>query len=113
MNTTHQLLNLDKSVYESDNIERYMRWCENIAKSRGINIQMILANTAIANYYYFQFRELEHEFIMSARLIYGKVSHKIIRNMYNEIMYQLYANYPSALLDEAKKLKIENPPYAN
>ncbi|MGV9003987.1 hypothetical protein [Flavobacterium sp.] len=113
MKSTHQLLNLDKQVYDNDTIERYMRWCENISNIKMVCVQSIMANTAISNYYRYQFLELEHEFKSSAKLIYGKVSDKIIRNMYTEIIVQLYNSYPSALIEEAKKLKIENPPYAN
>jgi hypothetical protein len=113
MKNTHTLLDLTENDYQEDIIQRYMRWCENIAAKHHISLQSVMANSAIANYYFFQFRELEHEFAMSAELIYKKVGHTIIRNMYVEIMTQLYLSHPSALIEEAKKLRIENPPIWN
>lgn len=113
MKATHHYLQITPLEFQKDCFERYLRWCENIANKNNIDLQKIIANTAIANYYNAQFKELLHEFKMKACFLDGNVSLKLIRSTFAEVMCQLYVAYPGALIECANNLNIENPPYAN
>lgn len=109
----HQLLNLSKEEYDQDVIQRYMRYCENLAKNHNLPLQSCLANSAINSYYNAQFMELEYSFLSVANRIANSVDYTVLRTIYATSMTQLYAAYPGALIQPARNLKIENPPYAN
>ncbi len=107
------LLNIDEVEFDNIQMERYMRWCENVARIKGVPLQIILANTAVCNYYNAEFHKLEQKFL---QIVGGKTKHiesKSLHEFYNVIVVDMYKYYPSALIDEAKKMGIENPPYTN
>ena len=107
----YQYLGLTQEQYEMDCIEQYMRWCMNWAKKYNMPFQALLANRAIANYYSSQFLELQHNFIVVASKLDGLVDYTIMLKNYDMIMVDIYTNYPMALIEDAKKLKIENPTF--
>ncbi len=107
---THQYLGLTLEQYEMDCMSQYMRWCMNWAKKYNVPMQALLANRAMYNYYSTQFLEFEHNFIVIARKLDGLVDYTIMLKNYDMIMVDIYSNYPMALIEAAKKLKIENPP---
>lgn len=107
----HQYLGLTQEQYENDCFLQYMRWCQNLAKNHKVEFQSLLANTAISNYYTVQFLELEHAFKTVAQRLDGLVDHEIMLRNYDMIMVDIYVNYPKALIEAAKKLKIDNSKY--
>lgn len=106
--TISQILLMDQSTYVETNLERYIRWCQNIAQQKAVPLQTILANTAIANYYRTEFTRLESEFLREATPIKGLVKFSTMRAMYSEKVIQIFTIYPSPLIDAAKKVKIIN-----
>jgi hypothetical protein len=107
----HQYLGLSQEQYEEDCFWQYWRWCNNLAKNHNASLQSLLANTAMSNYYSVQFLELEHSFKIIAQMLDGLVDYEIMSRNYEMIMVDLYTNYPMALIEAAKKLKIENPKF--
>lgn len=107
----HQYLGLTQEQYENDCLLQYMRWCQNLAKNHKTTLQHLLANTAMCNYYNAQFQELEHSFKVVAQRLDGLVDYEMMHRNYDMIMVDIYTNYPSALIEQAKKIKIENPKF--
>lgn len=108
--TIHELLGKTAQEYEQEDFERYMRWCMSFAARTpdGRDLQMLLANSAISKYYNEHFRELEHQFINAIRPIYKSTKIESIRQIYVSITAQIYNNYPGALFEAARGLKIIN-----
>lgn len=106
----HQYLGLTKQQYFIDCFSQYTRWCLNLEKNHKVPLQCLLANRALCNYYDAQFLELEHSFIVIADKLDGLVDYEQMLKNYEMIMVDLYTNYPSALIEAAKKLKIITPP---
>lgn len=104
----HEYLGLTIEQYENDCMSQYMRWCLNLAKTHNTTAQHLLANTAMYNYYRGQFLELEHSFKVIAQRLDGLVDYEIMLRNYDMIMVDIYTNYPKALIEAAKKLKIDN-----
>jgi len=107
----HQYLGLTTDQYQMDCMSQFMRWCMNWAKKYNMPLQSLLANKSMAIYYSNQFLELEHNFMVVAQKLDGLVDYTIMLKNYDMIMVDIYTNYPSALIEEAKKMKIENPKF--
>lgn len=105
----NEYLGLTLEQYENDCMSQYMRWCLNLAKKHNTEFQNLLANRSIVNYYNVQFLELEHNFIVIAKKLDGLVDYTIMLKNFDMIMVDIYTNYPMALIEAAKKMKIENP----
>lgn len=106
---THQYLGLTPDEYEAKCFELYQRWCTNLANNHRVNVQCLLANRAMANYYSDQFLELEHSFRIIAQRLDGLALKGIMNENYNMIMIDIHTSYPKPLIEAAKRLKIENP----
>lgn len=104
----HELLYMTPEVYEDDYTERYMRWCMNYAKNFETDLQKILANRSIANYYNTNFHKVQLKFIAAAMPIHGSVKYTVIRVLYGSITSEIFTNYPISLFEEARKLSIIN-----
>ena len=110
--TISTILKKDEVEFEEIQIARYMRWCINLSNKTGLTLQAILANTSISKYYNYEFSKLENRF---RSLVHGKnqwLEPKALEDMYNIIVVDIFKIYPLPLIEEAKKLKIENPPYS-
>jgi hypothetical protein len=106
----YEYMGLSKLQYEMNCMSQYLRWCMNWEKEFKIPLQCLLANRAMSNYYSAQFLELEHSFIIIAQKLDGLVDYEIMSRNFEMIMVDLYTNYPSGLIEDAKKVRIENPP---
>ena len=106
--TIHELLQHSPDKYQQDYFERYLRWCMSYATNLETDLQKLLANGLIANYYNENFKPLEHKFVIAATPIHKGVKVEVIRKMYAIITAEIFINYPSALFDEARNLKIIN-----
>jgi hypothetical protein len=107
----HQYLGLSQDQYEMECMSQYMRWCQNVAKNHNTPLQCLLANRPMSNYYTTQFLELEHSFKVIAQRLDGLVDYTIMLKNYEMIMVDLYTNYPMALIEDARKIRIENPKF--
>ena len=111
---THTLLNMTLEEYENDCFERYMRWCELMASAysqrqkKEVKPRCLISNSGMASYYQDQVRELLQFFNISASKMYNTVSYKLSRSHYCEVMAELSNNYPSALIEAAASVNIEN-----
>lgn len=107
------LLEIDEVEFENLQTERYLRWCISVANRQCVPLQAVIANQSINNYYNYHFSKLQQNFL---KLVNGKtkfLDKKALNEFYEIIIVDVFKNYPNALLEEAKKIKIENPPYAN
>jgi hypothetical protein len=107
------ILNKDEVEFDNLQMERYMRWCMNIALKNGIDLQIIIANSSINKYYNHEFSKLENKFL---NLVNGKtkwLEPKALEDMYSIIVVDMFKIYPNPLIEEARKIKIENPSYVN
>lgn len=104
----HELLSMTAIDFEKDYTERYMRWCISHSLNLGTDLQKIMANRLISNYYNTHFAKLQRIFIEAVTPIHGKSHHKIIRNLYSNITAEMFEMFPSVLIDEARKLSIVN-----
>jgi hypothetical protein len=107
------ILNKDEVEFENLQIERYMRWCINVSNKTGVSLQTVIANAAVAKYYNHEFSKLENKFL---NIVSGKtqwLEPKALEDMYNIIVVDMFKIYPTPLIEDARKIKIENPPYVN
>jgi hypothetical protein len=106
----YNFLNKTKEQYQEEHFERYMRWC--ISYSNRVvddrDLQKLLANTAISNYYNAQFRELEIQFMEAVKTLPITTRIESVQAIYNGITTQIFNHYPSALFDEARKMSLSN-----
>lgn len=112
MKTISTILKKDEVEFDNIQMERYMRWCINLSHKTGVSLQSILANSSINSYYNLEFSKLENKFL---NIITGKTQYlepKALEDLYNIIVVDMFKHYPSPLVDEARKIKIENPPYS-
>ena len=106
------ILNKDEVEFENLQMERYMRWCINVSNKTGVSLQAVMANAAVSKYYNHEFGKLENKFL---NIIDGKtqwLEPKALEDMYNVIVVDVFKFHPAPLVDEARKIKIENPPYS-
>ena len=103
----HELLNMDFDVYEQDYTERYLRWCMNRSKNFDNDLQKVMANRSVANYYNVQFAKLEERFLYAAMPIHTKVDCKIIRSIYASITTEIFLA-EDKLNQKQLKMKAEN-----
>jgi hypothetical protein len=110
-NIIAKFLLLEKEDYLEQNIERYLRWCIDKANQFDIELQLVVANSAIANYYKIEFDRLEDAFIKEATPIYQKVKYTTMRKLYSEQVIEIFNAYPKPLLEKAKRMQIINHLY--
>lgn len=104
----HELLAMTVEEFENDYTERYMRWCISHSMNRETDLQKLLANRQIANYYNTHFAKLQSIFIAAATPIDGKSHYKVIRHLYTSITVEIFEMFPSVLFYEARRLSIVN-----
>lgn len=104
----HVLLSMTIEQFQEDYTERYMRWCMSHSLNLGTDLQKIMANRLISNYYNIHFSKLQMIFIEAVNPIHGKSHTKIIRNLYSSITAEMFEMFPSVLIEEARKLSIVN-----
>lgn len=112
--TILEILGLTQDEYWQRYIKRYMNWCIGRALKEfdgAVNmqdLQKLMANAAINNYYTQQFRELEDQALSVLRPQFLAVTLDSARRIYEGIMIELFNHYPKPLIDAARKLKIVN-----
>lgn len=102
------ILQVDEVEFENLRIERYLRWCMSISSRRQVPLQAIMANTSISKYYNAELSKLEKNFL---QLVKGKTSFldkKALKEFYEIIVVDVFKHYPDVLLQECRKIKIEN-----
>lgn len=102
----HQL-QIDEVDFENDYIERYMRFCNNLAIAKQLPFQNVLANSAISKWYDHEISKLQKEAIQLIQISKGSFNEK--RKIYSQTLTRIFAIYPSALMDGLKDVKIINP----
>lgn len=108
MKTIPQLLQYSADEYQQSYFERYLRWCMSYATNSETDLQKLIANQSISNYYNEKFKALEQKFVEAATPIHTTVKVEVVRKMYAIITAEIFINYPSALFEEARCLKIIN-----
>lgn len=105
----HEILLITGEEYAKDYTDRYIRWCYDKAINETNDLQKIVSNSSINKWYNHEFDRLEQSFMEIATAQTGKISYKEMREIYAEIVVQIFPKYPNPLLESARKLNI----YAN
>ncbi len=103
-----QILKVDEVEFENANYEKYIRWCMNVSVKGFAPLQTVIANGPISKYYNHELKKLQNNFL---NLIEGKTKYleqKAINDLYEIIVVDIFKHYPSALVEAAKNIKIEN-----
>lgn len=109
--TIHEHLLMPEAEYNLYLLEHLLRWCQETERKTGVDFQMILANTLINNWYNTNFDKL-HNTALNVLKNSEPLKYTQKRTIYASIISELFVIYPSALITEAKRIKIENY-YAN
>jgi hypothetical protein len=102
------VLQYDEVEFENMRIERFLRWCMSISSRRQVPLQAIMANTSISKYYNHELGKLENNFL---QLVKGKtdfLEQKALREFYEIIIVDVFKHYPDALLEQCRKINIDN-----
>lgn len=105
--STHQHLGISYKALDNYRFDLYSSYCANIAKKTNVEFQKLFANAALSNYFITQLQELESEFKSFALRNPGISKKQMIQN-YDIIVLEVHNHYPSALVEAANNLKIEN-----
>jgi len=114
MNTTTSIakfLNQTNDDYWDAYVSLYIRWATKYAHEFGIPLQMLLANTAVSNWYNNWHEELEYQAYQTLAPTYGTIKIEKAREIYSTLMIDIYKSYPKSLFEAAKKLTIINDPH--
>jgi len=121
-----RLLCITEEQYVTEYLHRWTHWCLDQVKHYIVDprsctpteerlyhseLQKIMANTAINNYYGGQHDELEYQALEILQPQVLKISLGKIREHYEIIMSDIYKHYPKPLIDRAKTLTILNNPH--
>ncbi len=106
--SVHELLYMSYDKYADMYEVLYFKWCENLSKKDDIVFQKILANSSVSKWYLTAFTDLEDKFVEMAAPQYGKVSHKVARELYHTIVSGMFLIYPAPLIIAAKNLQINS-----
>lgn len=101
-------LNIDEVALENDYIEKYMRYCENLAIRFQLPYQNVLASRSISLWYNYELAKLENEACLMLEISKADWNEK--RNIYARTLARIFVLHPSALIEELKKVEIVNPP---
>ena len=103
-----QILKVDEVEFENANYAKYLRWCMNVSVKGFAPLQNVIANGPISKYYNHELQKLQNNFL---ELVKGKtqfLDQKAINDLYEIIVVDIFKHYPSALIEQAKNIKIEN-----
>ncbi|KGO88412.1 hypothetical protein Q765_00415 [Flavobacterium rivuli WB 3.3-2 = DSM 21788] len=121
-----RLLNITEDQYTAEYLHRWTHWCIDQVKDYIVDpatctptaerlyhaeLQKVMANTALTNYYSDQHDELEYQALAMLHPQVLTISIGQMREHYDIIMADIFKMYPKSLLNFAKKLTIDNPPY--
>ena len=121
-----RLLDITPEQYNQEYIHRWTHWCLDQVKHYIVDqttctptaerlyhaeLQKVMANTAVNNYYSDQHDELEYQALQFLQPQVLRISLGQMREHYDITMANIFKVYPKSLLNFAKKLTIENPPY--
>lgn len=106
----HQLLRLSEADYAEDYFQKYMRWCESkiSEKETGPNLQQLLSNTAISNWYNTEFYKLQFKFCKMVENTHQQMDVAQVRQIYCAVTSHIFTYYPRSLFDLAKHIHIIN-----
>lgn len=102
----HELLYMTEEIYNELYTEKFMRWCMNRSTNPDNDFQKLLANASISKWYNHEFLKIETEFIETASPLFGKVSYKALRQMFEALSIDLYKKFPQPLIESARNLNI-------
>ena len=102
----HELLYLSEELYNELYTEKYMRWCLNKSLNDNTDFQKLLANSSISKWYNHEFSKVEQKYITAMSPLFGSVSFKTSRQMFESISIELYSKFPQPLIESARNLNI-------
>jgi hypothetical protein len=108
MKTITQLLNKTPQQYESMIMETYLRWCMDFSINYGDDLQSIVANSKVNQYFLFEYAKGEAEFLKLIARFENAPTITIHdrQTLYNDCTFNIFNRNPKPLIQEAKKLKV-------
>ncbi|RWX00950.1 hypothetical protein [Flavobacterium cerinum] len=101
-----KLIHMTDDEYWKEYLSRYMKWCLQFSQNKETDLQKLLANTAINNYYTARHEDLEHQAIQILKPQDGKITTELARRLYADVMVDLFTTFPKPLFDAARKLNV-------
>ncbi len=110
MRTILVRLNKSQEDYEFMVMNIYLRWCMGFAINYTNDLQKVVANAHISEYFLTEFKKIETEFLEITQEYDGaaNIKPKDALQVFNRCTNQLFNRYPKILIHEAKKLNIIN-----
>lgn len=105
----YELLLFTPEQYDDNYFEVYFRWCMNFMQNEDLDLQKILANTKISKWFNYEFEQLEYLAYEAILPVHGQIKYTQARTMYAALTAPIFMKFPSALIDEARKINV----YAN
>lgn len=105
MKTIPEILNLSQERYDHIVFGNYMLWCD-LNTSSDQEVQSLLANTTVFNWWLFEYRLLEDEFKQRAAPYLGKSDVKALFQLYVETAIKIRDFFPQSLIRQARKQKV-------
>ena len=106
----HELLQMTALDYAEASFEKYMRWCHATLaeKETGPNVQQLLGNKSIANWYNLEFEKLEVKFVKMIGNTHTNMGIEQIRQIYVAVTSHIFTYYPQHLVNLAKHVNVGN-----
>lgn len=88
--------------YETLVFQQYLQWCLLNSMGTDKDLQKLLANTALFNWWQVQYRHLEEIFIEDSKQYHGHCHKRVMRAFYAETTINIRDYYPKALIKAAR-----------
>lgn len=99
-----EILNMTKPQYEAMVIDHYLIWC-NLNGYNDTDVQKLFANTALFNWWYSQYCNIEKDFIEEAEKYTNTADHMTLRKYHTERVIIIKNLYSKPLMNAARNLK--------
>ncbi|MPT33787.1 MAG: hypothetical protein E2604_01545 [Flavobacterium sp.] len=116
MNPILVRLNITPEQYESIVSDIYLAWCTEFAITSHNDLQKIVANRPVCNYFNTEFSKCEKEFltIMQSYDGFSGIKPSVAMKLFYGVSEIIFKRYPKVLINNAKKpITISNDTTAN
>ena len=105
--TILELLGYTQDEFEKMKLNRYLNWAISFTVNHGSDLQRIIANRAVGNFFNEQWAKCETEFITELSL-YPSFDTKTNLQHFGRCLVQLHNRYPKGIIEQTKNLNIIN-----
>lgn len=97
-----KILQMTPEIYDDLVFQQYLQWCLLNSLGTDKDLQKLLANTALFNWWQAQYRHLEEIFLEDSKHYQENCHKRVIRAFYAEITIDIARYYPKALIKAAR-----------